>query len=105
MIIGHGSLNQLQQPETKRFLLKENVQHMVIRVVRPTHQNMYHQNKSNLAKINGGLEKAIFQKNASKRGEFQIVKKTTCLVLPFENVFIQPSLKHFFEKVPFLDPN
>ena len=40
------------------------------RVVRPTHQNMYHQKKSNLAKINGGLEKALFQKNASKRCEF-----------------------------------
>ena len=42
---------------------------MGIRVVRPTQQNMYHQKKSNLAKINGGLEKALFQKTASKRGE------------------------------------
>ena len=39
------------------------------RVARPTHQIMYHQKKYCLAKINGGLEKAIFQKNASKRGE------------------------------------
>ena len=41
---------------------------MDIRVVRPTHQNMYHQNKSNLSKINGGLEKALFQKKMLQRG-------------------------------------
>ena len=38
------------------------------RVVRPTYQNMYHQKKSNLVKINGGLEKALFQKKCFKEG-------------------------------------
>ena len=42
---------------------------MPIRVARPTHQNMYHQKKYCVAKINGGLEKALFQKNALERGE------------------------------------
>ena len=37
--------------------------------LRPTQQNTYHRKKSNLAKINGGLEKALFQKDAAKRGE------------------------------------
>ena len=66
------------------------------RVVRPTHQNMYHQKKSNLAKINGGLEKALFQKNASKKGEFQIVKKTTFPVLLFKNVCYSSLFEAFF---------
>ena len=34
--------------------------------------------------------KGTFSKNASKRGEFQIVKKTTCPVLLFENLFYSP---------------
>ena len=37
--------------------------------------------------MKGGLEKELFQKNVSKRGEFQIEKKKTCPVLLFENVF------------------
>ena len=69
---------------------------MHIRVVRPTDQNMYHQKKSNLAKINGALEKALFQKNASKRGEFQIVKKTTYPDLLFENVCYSALFEAFF---------
>ena len=78
---------------------------MQIRVACPTHQNMYHQKKYCLAKINGGLEKALFQKML-QRGvndtHFQIVKPEGSSSLLFE---IHPSLKHFFEKVPFLDPH
>ena len=47
--------------------------------------------------------KGTFSKNASKRGEFQIVKKTTCPVLLFENVCYSPLLEAFLEKVPFLE--
>ena len=55
--------------------------------------------------MNETLEKALLKKNASKRGKFQIVKKTTCLVLLFENVFYSPLFEAFFEKVPYLDPH
>ena len=47
--------------------------------------------------------KGTFSKNASKRGEFQIVKKTTCPVLLFENVCYSPLFEAFLEKVPFLE--
>ena len=70
----------------------------------PTHQNMNNLKKSYLAKINGGLEKALFQKNASKRGEFQIVKKTTCPVLLFENVCYSPLFEALFWKSAFSRP-
>ena len=53
--------------------------------------------------MNEGLEKAFFQKNASKMGDFQIVKKTTCPVLLFENVCYSPLFEAFLEKVPFLE--
>ena len=38
-----------------------------------------------------------------KRGEFQILKKTTCPVLLFENVCYSPLFEAFLEKVPFLE--
>ena len=79
---------------------------MSIWVARPDYQNMYHQKKYRLAKINGGLEKVLFQKKVLQRGVnntyFQIVKPERSSSLLFE---IHPSLKHFFEKVPFLDPH
>ena len=48
--------------------------------------------------MNVGLEKALFQKNASKRGEFQIVKKTNFPVLLFENVYYSPLFEALFGK-------
>ena len=69
-----------------------------------THQNMNNLKKSYLAKINGGLEKALFQKNASKRGEFQIVKKTTFLILLFENLCNSPLFEAFFKRSAFSRP-
>ena len=44
---------------------------------------------------------AFFQKNAPKRGEFQKVKKTTCLVLLFENVWYSPLFEALFRKSAF----
>ena len=40
--------------------------------------------------MNGGLETAIFQKNASLCHKFQIVKKLATI--------------HFFQNLPFIDP-
>ena len=55
--------------------------------------------KKVLVSLNGWVSrKGTFSKNASKRGEFQIVKKTTCPVLLFENVCY---LKHFWKKCLF----
>ena len=54
-----------------------------------THQKMYYKNQ--LIIINGGLEKAFFSKNASLGRKFQIIKKTTYLVLLFEICYnLQP---------------
>ena len=46
--------------------------------------------------MNEGLEKALLKKTASKRGEIQIVKKTTCLVLLFEDVCYSPLFEALF---------
>ena len=69
---------------------------MPIRVARPTNQNMYHQKKYCAAKINGGLEKALFKKMLQRgvnNTHFQIVKPERLSSLLFE---IDPPLKHFF---------
>ena len=42
--------------------------------------------------------KGTFQKNASKRGEFQIVRKMTCPVLLFKNVCYSPLFETLFWK-------
>jgi len=42
------------------------------------------------------MEGALFQKNYSKRGEFQIVKKMTYLFLQFENVYHSPHQEALF---------
>ena len=82
-------------------LYQIHIVRLSIRVVRPTHQNMYHQKNSYLSKINWGLEKALF-KIMHQRGVnntyFQIVKPGRSSSLLFE---IHPS----YEKVPFLDPH
>ena len=41
---------------------------IIIRVARPTTQNMYHQKKYCLAKINGGCRKGNFSKKCFKEG-------------------------------------
>ena len=42
------------------------------------------------------MSNLTFSENASKRGEFQIVKKMTCPVLLFENVFYSPLFEALF---------
>ena len=51
-----------------------------------------------------GLENTLFKKNVSKRGEFQIVKKTTCPVLLFENVCYSPFFEALIWKSAFSRP-
>jgi len=76
------------------------------RMVCWTPQKIYHHKSLSKHKLlsQGVQKRHLSKKNASKRGEFLIVKKTTCLVLLFENVFYSPLFEAFsFKKVPFLE--
>ena len=54
--------------------------------------------------MNEGLKNALFQKDASKRGEFQIVKKTIGPDLLIKKVCHSPLLEAFFWKSVFSGP-